>query len=174
MRRRGRKYIVGVASAAGVLALAIAPAAGVAKTKKSSAPALVKCTANLTLQIPANTDVVLPGQTPGKELGRIKCGKQMGSGFEQFSYKIPVSGDEVGSFVAVLNKGTVKGKFDLTPQESSLGGGGLYSPATFGAVTFEGPVKHLSGTGDFAGAKGAGAANCKSPDGLHFKCVERI
>ena len=174
MRHRGRKYIIGAASAAGVLACAISPAAGTAKSHISSTPKLIKCTASLTLQIPASLDTVLPGQTPGKELGPVHCAKGMGSGFEQFSYKIPVSGDQVGTFRAVLNHGTIKGKFDLTPLESSLGGGPAYSPSTFGATTFVGPLKRLSGTGVWASVKGAGTASCKSQDGLHFKCVEKL
>jgi hypothetical protein len=172
MRHHGRKYILGVVSAVGVIAFAIAPAAGVAKSKKPSAkPSLVKCTAMLTLQIPANQDQVLPGQTPGQQSGSIRCAKGIGGGLEAFSYKIPTSGDEVGSFVAFFKNGTIKGKFDLVPQEGSFGNG---SSATFGASAFEGTVKHLSGTGVWAAAKGAGTAKCSSQDGLHFTCVEKL
>ena len=172
MRHRGRTYLVGVASAAGVLAFAIAPAAGVAKSTSPSNANLIKCEASLTLQVPGGQDGVLPGQTPGKQLGAIHCSKGIGGGLEEFSYKVnQASGNEVGSFVAFFKNATIKGKFNLVPQEGSFGNG---TTSTFGFSAFAGTVKQLSGTGVWASAKGTGTATCSAQDGLHFKCVEKL
>lgn len=174
MRRRGRTYIVGAVSAAGALAFAIAPAAGVAKSKKPvSNPNLVKCIASLTLQVPASQDLVLPGQTPGKQWGAIHCAKGVGGGLEELSYKVnQASGDEVGAFVAYFKNATIKGKFKFLPQEGSFGNG---TSATFGFSAFAGTLTHMSATGALASAAaGPGVATCISQDGLHYKCVEKF
>jgi hypothetical protein len=174
MRRRGRKSIIGVASAAGVLAIAIAPAAGVAKSNKpTSNPNLIRCTAKLTSAVPAGQDQVFPNQTPGEQWGWIHCGKGVGTGLEEIAYKIPVSGDEVGTFVAYFKGGTIQGKLDLAPQEGSFSPNG--STATFGFASFAGALKHMSGTGALASAAtGTGTATCVANDGVHFKCVEML
>ena len=170
MRRRGRTYLVGAASAASVLALVIAPAAGAAKPKSN--PNLVSCRASLTVQVPAGNDQVLPNQSPGKQWGAIHCGKGVGSGLEEFSYKIPVSGEEVGTFVAYFGGATIKGKLALLPQEGSLLPAGN---ATFGFASFAGGLTHMSATGGLASsASGPGSATCVAQDGVHFKCSEKL
>lgn len=177
MRLHGRISTVGAASAAAVLAFAIAPAAGVAKSKKSKSKAnLVSCVAKVAVEAPTSAtaqDQVFPDQTPGTQWGTIHCGKGVGSGLEELSYTIPVSGDEVGSFVAYFKGATIRGKFDLVSEEGSLFGNG--TTASFGYAAFAGPIKHISGTGSLASAKSTGAlATCTSQDGVHFKCQEKL
>jgi hypothetical protein len=177
MRRRGREYIVGAASAVAVIALAITPAAGVAKPKQPKlGKNLVSCVAKVSIAVPpgaASQGQVFPDQTPAQQWGSVHCGKGIGAGLEELSYKIPVSGDEVGSFVAYFTGGTIRGKFDLAPQTGTLLAGG--STGLFGYSEFAGPLKRMSATGALASAaSGTGLASCVAEDGVHFKCQEKL
>ena len=173
MRRRCRTSIVGAASAAGVLALAIAPAAGAASsTTPKLSPNLVKCTGTLVTQLTA-ADMGLPPAN-GTQKGTVHCKKGLGKGQEKTTFKTNViSGNETGTFVIKYKKGTEKGKFTLLPQEGSLTGtGSMYS--AFGTAGFAGTLKFKSGTGIFKGLKGTGSLVESSEDGINFKIVEKV
>jgi hypothetical protein len=174
MRHRGRKYIIGAASAVGLLALAIAPGAGAASsTTPTLSPNLVKCTGNLAVQL-TPADMGLPPAN-GKETGTVHCKKGLGKGHQVNTFKTNMtSGDVTGTFVIKFKKGTEKGTFTLVPQEGTLGGGGLYSPATFGATGYAGTLKFKSGTRFFTGVTGTGSFVEGSPDGINYKVVEKI
>jgi hypothetical protein len=177
MRRRGRKYLVGAAAAVGVIALAITPAAGVAKPRQPKlGKNLVSCVAKVSIAVPegaASQGQVFPDQTPGQQWGSVHCGKGIGAGLEELSYKIPVSGDEVGTFVAYFGGATIKGKFDLAPQTGTLLGSG--PTGLFGYSAFAGPLTHMSATGALTSTTtGSGLASCIAEDGVHFKCVEKL
>jgi hypothetical protein len=172
MRRRGCTSIVGAASAAGVLAFAITPAAGAATSTPKLSPNLVKCTGTLVTQLTA-ADMGLPPAN-GTQKGTVHCKKGLGKGREKTTFKTNViSGNETGTFVIKFKKGTEKGKFTLLPQEGSLSGtGNLYS--AFGTTGFAGTLKFKSGTGIFKGLKGTGSLVESSEDGITFKIVEKV
>lgn len=174
MRRRGRTYILGAASAAGVLAFAITPAAGVAA---STTPKLAKCKGTLTTQLTSTDTGGLP-PTSGKQKGTVRCKRHLGKGHEKTTFKTdPVSGYVNGTFVIKFKKkvGTVKGKFTLIPQEGSFGSGDPYAPTMFGSVGYAGTLKAKWGNkSKFPGLKGKGTVIESSPDSIHFKVVEKI
>jgi hypothetical protein len=174
MRHRGRKSIIGAASAAGVLACAIAPAAGaVTSTTPKLSPNLVKCKGTLVVQIPA-ADMGIPPAN-GVQKGVVFCKKGLGKGHELLKYKTNLTtGNLSGTFSIKFKKGTLEGKFLMIPQEGTLGGGGLYSPSTFGAVGYAGTLKFKSGTKLFKGLTGTGSLVESSEDGITFKVVEKV
>lgn len=177
MRRRGRTYIVGAASAAGVLAFAITPAAGVAASATPKlGPHLVRCKGTLTTKL-TPADLGLPPAN-GTQKGVVRCKKHLGKGHEKTTFKTnAVSGDVTGTFVIKFKKkvGKVTGKFKLIPQEGSLGNGNPYAPGMFGAVNYAGTLKKVTwGKGKFVGVKGTGSVVESSLDGITFKVVEKI
>jgi hypothetical protein len=186
MRHRGRKHIIGAASAAGVLACAIAPAAGAAtSTPPSLSPDLATCKGTLVTQLTA-ADAGIPPLN-GVQKGTVRCGKHLGKAREVLNYKTSLtSGNLTGTFTIKFHKkihvagvkkkvkvGTADGKFVLIPQEGTLGGtGGLYS--AFGATGNAGTLKFKDGTGIFSGLTGTGSFAEKSEDGITFTVVEKI
>lgn len=185
MRHRGRKHTIGAASVAGVLAIAITPAAGAAISTPTLSPNLVKCKGTLVVQLTA-ADMGIPPDN-GVQKGTVRCKKGLGKGKEVLNYKTHLtSGNITGTFSIKFKKkihiagvtkkvkvGTAKGKFLLIPQEGTLGGtGNLYS--AFGAVGFAGTLKFKGGTGIFTGLKGTGSLVESSQDGITFKVVEKI
>lgn len=184
MRHRGRKYTIGAASVAGVLAIAITPAAGAATTPTLS-PNLAKCKGTLVTQLTA-ADAGIPPLN-GVQKGTVSCKKGLGKGNEVLNYKTNLTtGNLTGTFTIKFHKkihvagvkkkvkvGTAKGKFVLVPQEGTLGGtGGLYS--AFGATGNAGTLKFKGGTGIFKGLKGTGSFAEKSEDGITFTVIEKI
>lgn len=186
MRHRGRKYIIGAASATGVLAFAIAPAAGAAtSTTPQLSPDLATCKGTLVTQLTA-ADAGIP-PLDGVQKGIVSCKKGLGKAHEVLNYKTnATTGNLTGTFTIKFHKrihvasvkkkvkiGTAKGKFVLIPQEGTLGGtGGLYS--AFGAVGNAGTLKFKDGTGIFKGQTGTGSFAEKSQDGITFQVVEKI
>lgn len=174
MRHRGRKYTIGAASAAGVIALAIAPGAGAAGSTPKLSPNLVKCTGTLVVHL-TPADLGLPPAN-GVEKGTVQCKKGLGKGKQVDKFKTNMTtGNVTGTFVIKFKKtiGAAKGVFKLVPQEGTLGGG-LYSPSTFGAVGYAGTLKFNSGSGIFNGLKGTGSFAEGSQDGITYKVVEKI
>jgi hypothetical protein len=186
MRHRGRKYIIGAASAAGVLACAIAPAAGAAtSTTPTLSPNLAKCKGTMATQLTA-ADAGIPPLN-GVQKGIVRCKKGLGKGREVLNYKTNLtSGNLTGTFTIRFHKkihvagvtkkvkvGTAQGKFVLIPQEGTLGGtGGLYS--AFGAAGNAGTLKFTGGTGIFKDLKGTGSLVESSEDGITFKVVDKV
>jgi hypothetical protein len=185
MRHRGRKYTLGAASVAGVLAIAITPAAGAATTTPTLSPNLAKCKGTLVVQLTA-ADAGIPPDN-GVEKGTVSCKKGLGKGKEVLNYKTNLNtGNITGTFsikfhkkiqiagsTKKVNVGTAKGKFKLIPQEGTLGGTGSQYSA-FGAVGNAGTLKFKDGTGIFTGLKGTGSLVEKSQDGITFTVVEKI
>jgi hypothetical protein len=187
MRHRGRKYIIGAASAAGVLAFAIAPAAGAAtSTTPTLSPNLAKCKGTLVVQL-TTADMGIPPAN-GVQKGTVRCKKGLGKGREVVTYRTNLTtGNLTGTFSITFKKkihvagskkkkkvGKATGKILLIPQEGTLGGtGGLYS--AFGAVGYAGTLKFKGvGTGIFNGVKGIGSLVESSQDGMTFKVVEKV
>jgi hypothetical protein len=112
----------------------------------------------------------VPGASQGVQYGSINCGRRLGQGVEWTSFAIPDDGDTVGVYKAYFDSGTIRGAFDLTPEEGSLGATGT----GFTSVDYTGTVRLLGGTGAFAHVKGKGTSACNSPDGVHLTCTERL
>lgn len=136
-----------------------------AKPKKAAAVAFRgTCQTNVSVMIPPGESGVTPPASDGSEYGTAVCGK-LGRGVQADRFTVPDSGDTLATFTWYLATGTVRGTYDLTPQQSSL---------NFTAVVYSGVLKVTGGTGAFAGAKGTGTMSCSSPDNIHTSCTDRL
>jgi hypothetical protein len=180
--RRGNWFVV-----IAVMAASLAVGAGMAlatSTKagsKTSGKAKVKpkvvtlhCSVSLTTEPPSDSNAVPAPVQQGTMYGPTHCsGKHVGGGgVESAPFTIPDSGDTVGNYVQYFDAGTIKGKFNWSPQE-----GAPVDSTTFQSQTWTGTVTVDGGTGVFKGIKGkssTGVMNCSSPDNVHFTCTEKI
>ena len=160
MRHRGRKFIIGAASAAGVLTFTITPAAGAAtSTTPTLSTHLIKCKGTLVTQL-TPADMGIPPAN-GEQKGIIHCLKGLGKGHELLKYKTNLTtGNLTGTFSIKFKKGTLSGT------------GSLYS--AFGAAGYAGTLKFKSGMRHFKGVKGTGSLVESSQDGITFKAVEKV
>ena len=161
MRRRG--YLAAGALTASALTLA-AILAPVALSKPGGAPVI--CRESVSIAIPSGqTGVIIP-VAGGNDYGPVRCNKLFGAGVTTDTFTVPDSGDTVGKWVSYFDNGTVRGTYDLIPQEGSLA-----NPA---AVDYLGTVKLTGGTGAYAGMTGKGTSTCTSTDGIHTTCTEKL
>lgn len=175
MRGRISLAAIAVAAVAGVslaLVVGITPAIGKAGRHARAAESLkVECTMSpTTVPPPGSTDVVAPAAS-GKQYGGLSCPQSgfYGGTFSD-SFQVPDSGDTVGNYIEYLNTGTIRGSFDLTPDEGTFGGAG-----SFQSQSWTGTISVTSGTGAYKGITGKGGSmSCDSPDSVHLSCVENI
>ena len=157
-------YLAGAATAASSLVLAVAfvPAA-ISKPKR--APGLT-CHVSIGVSVPVgSTQVVVPADQ-GSMYGSVRC-KQFGAGLQSATFSVVNSGDTVGRYVDYFDTGTIRGAFDLTPQEGTFGGNPA-SASYLGTLTIKG------GTGAYVGIKGKGTSTCASADGVHMTCTLKL
>jgi hypothetical protein len=90
---------------------------------------------------------------------------------ESDAFKVPLSGDSVGSYAQYFGTSSIHGKFKLTPGEGS----GNISQGSFESESWVGTVTVTGGTGQYAGAAGTkGVLKCTSGDTVHLRCTEKI
>jgi hypothetical protein len=164
---RRRICLVGTAIAAVPFAVGIGVAAAAPAT-----PAVLKCNISLGTVPPPGSATVDQPPSQGAQYGAIHCATgTFGFGVEKTSFKVPDSGDTVGSYVQYFGAGTIHGKFDLTPTEGS----GALSSTNFTNESWAGTVTVSGGTGTFAGAAGKkGTLKCTSGDTVHLTCTEKL
>jgi hypothetical protein len=94
-------------------------------------------------------------------------------GVEKNTFKVPDSGETVGSYAQYFGGGSIRGKFDLSPTEGS---GDLSStPTSFTSESWTGTVTVTKGSGALAKAAGKkGVLKCTSGDSVHLTCTEKI
>ncbi|HEY2006127.1 MAG TPA: hypothetical protein VGG87_06730 [Solirubrobacteraceae bacterium] len=146
--------------------------AGMALAAKASSPRVVKCHMYLSAVPGANSAQVDQPPSGGRQYGPAQCaGKGLGSGVEADKFTVPISGDLVGTYYQYFSAGTIKGKFDLVPQESPP-----LSSTSFATESFKGTVSVTGGTGSLKGTKStkAGVMKCTSPDTVHLTCTETV
>jgi hypothetical protein len=96
--------------------------------------------------------------------------RRSGSGLEKNIFKVPDSGDTVGSYVQYFGDGSVRGKFDLTPDQN-----GDVSSTDFTSESRTGTVTVTKGSGTLAKASGKeGVLKCTSGDSVHLTCIEKL
>jgi hypothetical protein len=138
------------------------------KTKSASKPVAVVCRTKTTIEVPNGETGVTPPVSQGSEYGTAGCGK-LGRGVQSDQFTVPDSGDTVATFTWYLPTGSIRGKYDLTPQEGTL---------NFLSVDYVGKLTVTGGTGAFAGAKskgtGTGTMVCQSPDSVHTSCTDNV
>ncbi len=173
MRRRIALGATAVAGVSLALVMGITPAIGKTGRRAGNTEAVnVECIMSLTtMPPPGSTEVVAPASS-GQQYGGLKCPQ---SGFYGGTvadvFQVPDSGDTVGTYVEYLNTGTIRGGFDLTPDEGTFGGGG-----TFQSQSWTGTISVTGGTGAYKGitASKMGTMSCDSPDSVHLSCIENI
>lgn len=168
-----RIYRLGVATGAVslIVGVALAPAAS-SKTPKphKQKPVAVTCRTSVSTQVPAGQTEVIPPESQGANYGSADCPKLFGSGMEVDQFTVPDTGDTVGSFTDYFDTGTIRGTFDLTPQEGSLGSTGT----GFAETDYTGVLTITRGSGTFVHYKGTGTSTCVSPDGVHTTCTQKL
>ena len=158
---RGRICLVGAAIAVSSL-VALAPAAS-SKTNSKSHPLV--CHLSISIAVPEGTTGVVVPADQGAMYGSVHC-KTFGAGVQSATFAVVASGDTLGTYISYFATGSVRGAFDLTPQEGTFG-----NPAS---VNYIGTLTIKRGTGAYAGMKGTGTSVCASPDGVHMTCTERL
>ncbi len=133
------------------------------KVKPKGTP--VTCKSATTVEIAQGDTQVTPPVSQGSEYGSVSCSKLFGKGVQSDQFNVPDSGDTAGKFTWYFHAGTVRGKYDLTPQEGSL---------NFLSTDYLGTITVTGGTGTFAGAKGVGTMTCSSADGIHMGCTDKL
>lgn len=164
---RRRICIVGVALGASALVFgAVAAVAAVAAGGKPVTK--VTCTSHVGIVVATGDSTVTPPVKQGNEYGTVACGKRLGSGVQADGFTVPDSGDTLAHYQMYFPTGTIHGKYDLTPQEGSFGG------SSFSEADYVGKLTVTGGTGSFQGAKGTGTMVCKTLDGIHTRCTDKL
>jgi hypothetical protein len=152
----------------GGLAVAASPKA-TAKAKASK----LTCKFTLTTTPSADTNTVAQPETQGSQYGPVRCARAgFGAGLVADAFKVPDTGDTAGKYVQYFRGGSIKGKFDIVPQE-----GAPVSSSTFSSLTWQGPITITGGTGAYKAIKErkrTGVLTCTSNDSVHFSCTEKI
>lgn len=171
MRRRMWFALTAVVAASLAVGVGFAGAASPKKSGKAKVkPTALHCNVSLTTEPPPGSNSVDQPAAQGSQYGPIQCRTAgFGGGVAADSFTVPDSGDTVGTYTEYLGAGTIKGAFDLTPQES----GGI---SNFSSETWSGTVTVTGGTGVYKGIKGAkvGTMNCSSDDSVHLTCTETV
>jgi hypothetical protein len=153
--------------------------AGAASTKKSGGktvkPTTLNCSVSMTTEPPSGSNTVDQPASQGSQYGPIHCGTAgFGGGIISDSFTVPDSGDNVGTYTAYYSAGSIKGAFDLTPQEQPS----PFESGSFQSQTYQGTVTVTGGTGVYKGITGVktemGTMNCTSPDTIHLTCTEKV
>lgn len=169
----GRRIcLLGTALAAVPLAVGISVAAAAAKSTPAPKAIVVKCHISLgTIPPPGSPSVDQPPAN-GAQYGTIHCpGNSFGWGVMKDTFKVPDSGDTLGTYAQYFGGGSLRGKFDLTPSEGS----GTLSSTSFESEAWTGTVTVVGGTGNLANATGkTGIIKCTSGDSVHLNCTEKI
>lgn len=167
---RRRICLVGMAIAAIPFAIGISVAT--AATKSTAKPVVLKCRISLGTVPPPGSPAVDQPPSNGAQYGIVHCGgASFGWGVEQTTFKVPDSGDTVGKYAQYFGGGSIRGKFDLSPQEGS----GSLSSSSFESESWAGKITVISGTGALANAAGKkGILKCTSDDTVHMKCTEKL
>ena len=168
-----RICLVGIAIAAVPLAvgMSVASAATNSKTKPTTKAIVVKCHLALGTVPPPGSPAVDQPPAQGAQFGTVHCaGASFGWGVEKNTFKVPDSGDTVGNYVQYFGTGSIRGKFDLTPDQN-----GDVSSTDFTSESWTGTVTVTGGTGTLAQAAGKkGVIKCKSGDSVHLTCTSKL
>ena len=162
-----KRRICVAGAALGLCPLAfLAGSAAAAKTKSSAGggPKIV-CSTKTSIMIPSGESSVSPPAQQGSEYGTASCAKPLGGGIQRDSFSVPASGDTVAKYTLYFRTGTLSGTYDLTPTGESQ---------NFLETDWTGAMKVTGGTGAFKGAKGVGTMACKTMDGIHTTCTDKL
>ena len=158
-----RILLVGCALAALPFVLGISVAGAASKT------VVLKCHMSLATVPPAGSNTVDQPPSQGASYGAVHC-PSVGTGVEAATFNVPESGNTVGKYWQYFSTGSIRGKFNLTPQE-----GTALSPTSFTSETWVGTLTVTGGSGSYSTAAGkTGTIKCASADTVHLTCTEKI
>ncbi len=164
-----RRRILAVGVALGTASLALGAISATAATKRAVKPlAKVSCVTSVGIMVAPGDSGVTPPVQQGAEYGGASCGKLLGNGVQADSFNVPDSGDVLSHYRLYFRTGTLHGSYDLVPQEGSFNG------SNFSEVDYLGTLTITGGTGAYQGAKGLGTMTCKTLDGIHTSCTDRL
>jgi hypothetical protein len=171
-----RMCLVGSAVAAASLVVGFGVTAALAKgthhkgTPTVKSVAVIKCHVFLSTVPPPGSPAVDQPPAQGAQYGPAHC-TAVGAGVASDTFKVPDSGDTIGSYVVNFATSSIHGKFNLTPSEAS----GNLSSTSFESQSWVGTVTVTGGTGQYAGAAAKdGVMKCTSGDTVHLRCTETI
>jgi hypothetical protein len=124
------------------------------------------CSTKTSIMIPSGSSSVSPPAQQGTEFGTGSCGQPLGNGVQHDSFTVPASGDTLAKYTLYFKTGTLSGRYDLTP----TGG----TSQNFLETDWTGTMKVTGGTGAFKGATGTGTMVCKTMDGVHSTCTDKL
>jgi hypothetical protein len=128
----------------------------------------ITCKTNVGIMVPNGDTGVTPPVQKGSESGAAVCGKLFGSGVQADKFNVPDTGNTLGQYWMYFHTGAIHGQFKLIPQEGSFNG------SNFNEVDWLGTLTILGGTGTYQGAKGTGTMKCKTLDGIHTTCTDKL
>jgi len=167
-----RRISLAVAATSASALLAIGAGIALAAPAHSSSVSVLKCAVSLTTQPPAGSADVPQPAASGSQYGPVHCpASGFGGGAVADKFTVPDSGNLVGTYTEYFATGTIKGAFDLVPQEAPPPTG-----TTFTSESFQGTVTVTGGTGTLKGFKSAkpGTMACTTPDTVHMTCAEKV
>jgi hypothetical protein len=126
------------------------------------------CKTDMGITVAVGDSNVTPPVAQGVEFGSARCGKVFGKGVQRDAFLVPDSGENKASYVLYFPTGTIHGKYVLTPQE------GDFTPTSFTETDYLGTLTITGGTGTYEGAKGVGTMTCKTLDGIHTTCTDKL
>jgi hypothetical protein len=167
---RRRMCLVWSAIAAAPLVVGFGVTAAAAKGTAAKPVATLKCHITLSTMPPPGSPAVDQPPSQGVQYGPVNC-RGAGSGVQGDTFKVPLSGDNVGSYVQYFGTSSIRGEFNLTPTEGS----GSISQGSFESESWVGTLTVTGGTGQYAGAAGTkGVLKCTSGDTVHLRCTETM
>ncbi len=167
-----RRRICLAGTAMAVVPFAMGISAATAAPKSTAQATVLKCHISLGTVPPPGSPAVDQPPAQGAQYGTIHCGgTSFGWGVQKDTFKVPDTGDTVGSYAQYFGAGSIHGKFDLTPGE----GTGNISANSFTSESWVGTVTVTGGTGSLAKAAGKkGVLKCTSGDSVHLTCTEKL
>ncbi len=172
MKRRICLVGIAIAVVPFAVGISVATAASKSTTHKPAAKAIVvKCHIALGTVPPPGSPAVDQPPSQGAQYGTVHCsGASLGWGVEKDTFNVPDSGDTVGDYAQYFGTGSIRGKFNLSPDQN-----GDVSSTDFTSESWTGTVTVTGGTGSLGKASGkAGVIKCTSGDSVHLTCTEKL
>ena len=134
---------------------------------------MLRCHINISTQPPPGSNSVNQPSSQGKQYGPISCPTELfGGGIETDAFTVLDNGDMKGTYVQYFHGGTVKGAFDLTPDQDQP-----VNDSTFTSQTWTGTLNVVGGSGNYKGITGktdTSVLKCSTPDEVHLTCTEKV
>ncbi len=143
----------------------VAATATAASSTSKATVSKVKCSSSTSVTVPAGSNSVLPPAQSGTEYGTISCNKLVGGGVQRDTFNVPASGNTNANVWMYFKGGSLHGSYTLVPSSSS---------ANFLEEDWTGTVNVTGGSGAYKGFTGTGTMKCRTLDGVHTTCTDKL